>query len=1349
MTGSINSLIGLSDEPWHLSKLDSKRQAVASLRGYAYQLHQSLAAWIALPDDATLHLEVSEDYAQIARDPASLETVLTATQVKETRESGSITLNSDDVKAAIRAYWALRKANAGRQVRFAFLTTSPIGQERIDPVDGGAGLALWERAARSGALDGLRRALAGRFTSAADEDSGLAAFLRDSGDDELRSELIAPVRWLAGEPPIETIAKDNRAALIILGERFGGLPDFSARAADILLAQILDTIVSAGDRRLRRGDLLLILQEAISIRVPAGHMLFGVAPARQGLDLEATGSWRSVEPLPAPCAPREAAIGDLRATLSSGGVIWVHGATGLGKSSLAILAAEAMGGQWHLLDLRGVLGPIARERLAAVRIAILTGADLGGVIIDDITPSHEGDIEASLRELALSLKQRGTSLIVTSNHPPGQRLTRALGLLEAGIYAAPSFEPSDAAALVVAYGGDPEKWSQFALLVGGGHPQLVDAAIAGLARVQWPDNAKRAWAAAGMKNPDVEAEREAARRRLLAELSPDVLGFLARTVRIYGSFDRPLSSAVSAVDPVLGAPGLALDQLSGHWIERLSPARMRSSPLVAGLDTEMLDAATLKSIDKAIATHILTRETVDADLIDTAFYHAWLAEEVRWITWLVQYIIQTSDEERVKLASLMPMFRGAQADPPFLTDWPYPRMLLRLAQHLLESAIGNDEHVAQSARRLVDRLDRLTLESEMRQSLVGIVLMKLLYDPHGYGRIPGWFDYVQRFARIMREESQFSGAAEAVGAHGEADPARYVFVSHALHLPGLAALASLFDALDALPRDARQTWLDAMYETSFVVGMVIDNVWLKESQREGFDAQGAAATFERLGVMANAWASERLAGRCFRAQALLLDEFCKDIGTAYAALERAAILLPGNFDIARERGKIAWRADDYPQAYTILRGLEDRLAEVDGLDAAFALREAAISAAEIGKPLEAARLFEKAHGIALEDRDGRPSPLSVGLAADAAAARFGAGDEAAAVRSMVSILDDLALIDPLERPTTHAIHILAKHIVLWMRSRHQPLLVEGEPPCYPPGAASNPSPNPGLSAFPVTPIEPAWMMLAKTALQVGLPSDEVLAWRGLVAARDCADLDAMVRYDLLDQAIATNNLGDFRRFLVPAVEAFVHLDDRNMEGSDYDPLVITKGRVAPLPPEALREGKALGYLRDTAISQALLASTENGAPVGGHLVTRSIVMEVAGFDAMPEWGAGAVHDGSDYRQIVAHALALLIGGELQSVETVYLAHLRLLEWVRASQHKKIAVPGLARRMRQDWSIILKERRALLVMPIVNVPSIEATMQQGNEDMIFMARLMLAAEPAVSIGLAEEMRVLLRSLGAAG
>jgi hypothetical protein len=1346
MANTLNTLLSSTGDAWSASALDAKRQAIASLRGYAYQLHQSLAAWIALPDDATLHLEISEDYAQIARDPASLDAVLTATQIKDTRESGCITLNSADVKAAVRNYWALRETNPGKPVRFAFLSTSPIGQERAYPLEGAAGLDLWQRAARAGSVDVIRAALIKRFAGEEDEQSGLARFFRESDDEALRAGILVPMRWVAGAPPIETIAKDNRSALIVLGQQFGGLPDLSARAADILLAHILDAIVGGGDRRLRRGELLLALQEAVSVRVPAGQALLGPTPARHGLDLDATGAWRLISAVPARCAPRETAIRDLRDALPPGGVVWLHGATGLGKSILAELAAHAIGGRWRLLDLRGATSATEHERLVAARLAILADPDVAGLVIDDLAPADETRVEAGLAELATSLQQRGIPLIITSNHPPGQRLKRALDLSDIGVHAAPSFESEDSAALVAAYGGEPAKWAWFALLVGGAHPQLVDVAIAGLAREGWPDDAMKTWVSRGMKNPDVEAEREVARRRLLAELAPDVLAFLARTVRIYGTFDRALGVAVGAAAPALTAPGLALDQLKGHWIERVYLGRLRSSPLVAGLDTEMLDADALKALDLAIVTHIMTRTSVEADLLDTAFYHAWLAGDESWVNWLVQQVIQTNDEDRPKLASLMPMFRGAQVDPAFLVNRPYPKILLRLAQHLLQSAIGTDAEIAESAQSLIDHLDRVVEEdSETRQSLAGIVLMKLLFDPYGYGRIPSWFDHLQRFARFTHDDIEARRITDRLAARADADPIGYLFIAHAARLPGVAALAGLFDALDALAPDARHPWLEAMNEPSVALAMIVDNAWLNETRRDEFDARATAAAFARFGSMAIEWQALTLAGRCFRSQALILDEYVKDHDAAYAALDQATARLPDNFDIERERGKIAWRADDYAKAYRILRGLEHRYSDVGGVEAAFALREAAISAAHIEQPFEAARLFDKARDFALESAGGKPSPLSIGLAADAAAARFGAGEEAVAVRSMATVLEDLVGIDPKERQTAHSVHLLAKHLVLWMRDKHEPMLVDDAPPFYPPGAASNPDPNPALVDLPVTPFGPPWMLLARVALRAGVPPEEIIAWPGLIAAREDADLDTMVRYDLLDHAIESGNLDDFRRFLVPAIEGFVYSEGRRAAGWDYDPLNVSKSSIIALSPTALGEGSARRYLRDAALAQSLVAMTVADRAPDHHLATRTALIDAAGFDAMPEWGEGAPEDPRDHQQTIARALLIMGRGASHSVEDLFVAHVRLLEWSRNSNHKKVATRALAKRVRLDWSAIVKNRRALLVMPIANAPALEAALFSGDNDARFIARVLLAAEPAVSVGLGDEMRALLRTI----
>src|SRR4051812_49074040 len=94
------------------------REAVASLRGYAYQIAVTAIAWVQLKPRTTLFLEVAEDYAEIA------ESALKAVQVKHVESGEKITLNTRSVLDAIEHFIELRKANPDRDVTLHYLTTA-------------------------------------------------------------------------------------------------------------------------------------------------------------------------------------------------------------------------------------------------------------------------------------------------------------------------------------------------------------------------------------------------------------------------------------------------------------------------------------------------------------------------------------------------------------------------------------------------------------------------------------------------------------------------------------------------------------------------------------------------------------------------------------------------------------------------------------------------------------------------------------------------------------------------------------------------------------------------------------------------------------------------------------------------------------------------------------------------------------------------------------------------------------------------------------------------------------------------------------------------------------------------
>lgn len=86
-------------------KGDEVRQAIASLRGYAYQIAVAALAWLDIKDGDRLYLEVAEDYAVVAGN------VLNAIQVKDTAASTSLTLNGEGVRQAVSSFVDLVQKN--------------------------------------------------------------------------------------------------------------------------------------------------------------------------------------------------------------------------------------------------------------------------------------------------------------------------------------------------------------------------------------------------------------------------------------------------------------------------------------------------------------------------------------------------------------------------------------------------------------------------------------------------------------------------------------------------------------------------------------------------------------------------------------------------------------------------------------------------------------------------------------------------------------------------------------------------------------------------------------------------------------------------------------------------------------------------------------------------------------------------------------------------------------------------------------------------------------------------------------------------------------------------------------
>ena len=253
---------------------DKRRQATDSIRGYVYQAYQSVLAWMRLGKDEVLFLEGAEDFDVHTADG------VTATQVKDTAGSGTLTLRSGEAVTAINNFWRHRQNNLDKAVSLRFLTTASPGREKGGEFGGIAtGIQYWSSAKRDKELP-LQPLKS--FLLSLELEPSLADFLRRSDDEAIRKDLICRIDWDTGSKPIDGLVGAVKDDLVCFGASKGIDGYQSEKVLDTLLRRIADLLRSEGERRLNYADFvreferatmeLVSREEAVTLRAARGQI---------------------------------------------------------------------------------------------------------------------------------------------------------------------------------------------------------------------------------------------------------------------------------------------------------------------------------------------------------------------------------------------------------------------------------------------------------------------------------------------------------------------------------------------------------------------------------------------------------------------------------------------------------------------------------------------------------------------------------------------------------------------------------------------------------------------------------------------------------------------------------------------------------------------------------------------------------------------------------------------------------------------------------------------------------------------------------------------------------------------
>ncbi len=1319
------------------------RQAVNALRGYAYQIYQSLLAWIALEPKQELHLEVAEDYAVLAEHACSV------VQVKDA-PSSSVTLNSSSIRQAIQSLWNLQEENPNLELRFRFLTTAPIGKEQhVAFPNGQPGLLYWRAAAREMGDTGPIQ----RFLADSDFSDELRRYASGATAEQFRQRILRPMSFDCGTDDIATIRQEIDDRLVHHGQKLGISPREAEKASDSLIATVLATVIQKSGRRLTSAEFLRCFEMNTMVSIPTSLMrnLMG-AGALPGISSQVAfgwgpSDWLSDLPLPFRALQRSTITSDLWVRLGQSSALWLHGSSGVGKSTLAQLIAQRSSGRWLRVDLRDLDGQEVSNRLRGL-VVDPNFTNAAGVVLEDLGIGLDSSTQQRLAIVQHCMQRVHGCVIVTSTTAPTSLIRDALG----GCYAAPIpyLTIDEVKELVIGSGGEGDIWGvSVHVFCSGGHPQLVAARISGLSRRGWPQAELFPVDHGGLAVAEIEEERASVRHRLINELPQEHRDLLYRLTLCAGNFDRGLAIAVAEVPIALSIPGEILDSLAGPWIEIVGPDLFRVSPLVAGSASKLFAPDEQTKIHHAIVNHLLERRPFPASFLSQLLTHALISQHVPGLHWLAGAVICAQEHEQ-RIAEelfILPFFKLGLGEP-FIPANPFVSVVLRLAQFKVAARLDPNH------RRLDSIVDRVDDESRGLPGPLGLFLrffclVTILGESSVSIRPFRWLPLLLEFDRLVGAPeiaahiNQFQIFASGMGGR---TVSQFLFFKRANAVSTIEMLTELLTELDRVDQPSRGMLLSSLKEPEDGAALVVNSAWLAEERKATLSkdrGQQVAAEFLRLSFLVEKWPSIDLAVELVCAQVVMLDEYVQQTADALAAAQVAQDRFPTDLRLPRRRHMIYYRLGDHRAALDAIGNVAEHVAGMADIDAAYLLRRIGVSSAETGDLGGASRAFELGHLRASSASIDSMLPMKVGLLADRARVEFERGNPSVGVSLLAQALR-LGDSMPVDRGLTERwCWIALAQTVKWLWCRADGPNWRPEPVQIPYGICSDS--RDGCKDWKVTSSLVCWYTLATVEQALDLGQQVLAELRSRTPTTILPGRQWILEQQIVLGAIRRGDLGRFRE----RVPGYLMLSARwlgHLRTVQYEDKEFTQEEFAAVPASA----EGLAEIATSACSAFLASFVANGklddARTAAALLVKDLwvpdrvrkLLEV--FIARPPRI-------TDWDQSLFSWLAALGDASPLNPRDLFMATLTLWQWLPRTQFRSALEFRLGEFVSARWAHVVDEQPFAMKRPRQTVPAILAAAHDSRFGRARLASILVAAEDAVDATVPPAMRQEIRDLPA--
>ena len=1163
-------------------------------------------AWLDLDRESRLYLEIAEDFSVAAKD------ALSAVQVKDTKQSGSLTLNSPSVRQTITNFVDLVDRNPAVQVHVRFLTTSEIGQEKAiaDRPFGFPGLKYWQKVAGGGDPEPLRLILqSDKFPPSVRE------FSRSLDDQEFRRQFVQRIHWDCGAPGYEALRHEFDSRMIALcRQEFQIAAPEAQRLVNHLLHFLLEKAIANApeERMLTRTDLDREIEEATLLSVPraAVNALLNAASsltAYPSAELGARPSIASTDsdwftdgstlPLPRGMIPREEILSFVTHALEHSGCAVLVGGSGLGKSILSRSVAAAPGDPFFIVDFRDADAGECRYRLHGATVG-LGNLPVSTLVLEDLNTLDDTNVTTSLSRLLAASRRRYRNVLVSCHRKPSLHTLNSARLDEDCVIQLPYFTEEETGILVSNHGGDPKLWGRLSHLAGAsGHPQLTHAFVIGMAARNWPFQEIEDIVASGLSTSDISAARESARRNLVSVLPESTRILLYRLSIVTGRFSRSLALAIGAIDPPISLAGESLDQLIGPWIEPLDSNHLRVSPLASGVAGDMLSTDEQTRIHRTVAEHILDQGTLDVQDLNTGIVHAIAGKSIKHLTSLSYFVLNADTETKELLSNNVPVFRLFRTDAPVIPSNPALSPCLRLAQFKL--AVLKPEHsdIAQIVAALMREIEQIPHE-EPKRVFEELAVVSILMTIGIANHLDSWVALLLRFKSMVQASPSLQTVVTDIEQEVDVPGLTYLGVLFSTGTAGITSvrrLETILDQLDELAPEDRKDILTPMDRSLSDYSVLVSTPWVNEQARGDLDATDALARYRIMAAKTSNWDVRALTLQCWIAQAVMLDEYLDDAQGALDVLDEAIAAHGDDVLLTRAIAKVHSHRGRHSIALSMLRVIADQLGRNSPVERALAMRDAAISAAISGDWSQAQEWFLDAQRAARTLQSPDMQPIAVGLGADAAVAALNRGQPSAALAYLADAVRELDSIDPETSLRAAYCHRVIRHVALWAQSQitASDVMIEGEPIAIHPGSCSNLDPLPAVRELPLGHIDVVWYVLAQAEAAAGI---DVGIYANLYERLTDGPIPAMeilLRMQYLKVDIESHDYRGFAAHFEAYVDSASFLKkNRDRLKAVFDPLNPERGEIPSLSLRPPFDPETVSVATEAILAFQVLAAIE-------------------------------------------------------------------------------------------------------------------------------------------------------------